>query len=74
MQKDAYLVGARCITLREETEWVETVTAGWNLLTGADEEKIVAAFADWRPAGARPQLYGDGNAAREMCEILSRAL
>ena len=72
MQKEAYLLGVRCITLREETEWVETVEAGWNRLTGVDPDDIRDAFENWQPAGERPALYGNGNAAGEICEILSR--
>ncbi len=74
MQKEAYLVGVRCITLREETEWVETVQAGWNKLTGVDADAIRAAFESWHPSGERPALYGDGKAAEEICRILSRQL
>lgn len=74
MQKEAYLLGVRCITLREETEWVETVQAGWNKLTGVDEAAIRGAFESWHPATDRPALYGSGNAAGEICRILSREL
>ena len=74
MQKEAYLLGVRCITLREETEWVETVEAGWNRLAGVDGDVIREAFESWRPAGARPTLYGDGDAAGEICQILEREL
>ena len=74
MQKEAYLLGVRCITLREETEWVETVQAGWNRLTGVDGNAIRAAFESWHPSGARPALYGNGNAAEQICKILSREL
>jgi len=70
IQKEAYLLGTRCITLREETEWVETVTAGWNCLTGADSSKIVARFYDFKPDGSRPEIYGDGHAADEIIKIL----
>ncbi len=70
MQKEAYLLGVRCITLREETEWVETVQAGWNKLTGVDEVAIQAAFETWHPSSDRPALYGNGNAAKEICQIL----
>ena len=70
IQKEAYLLGVRCITLREETEWVETVTAGWNCLTGADSSKIIQAFDDFHPHNERPQIYGDGHAADKIIDIL----
>ncbi|MGB8982026.1 MAG: UDP-N-acetylglucosamine 2-epimerase (non-hydrolyzing) [Anaerolineales bacterium] len=74
MQKEAYLLGVRCITLREETEWVETVQAGWNKLSGVDVDAIRDAFETWHPSGERPALYGNGNAAGEICQILIREL
>ncbi len=70
IQKEAYLVGTRCITLRDETEWVETIRAGWNCLTGADSSKIAARFNDFKPQGSRPDIYGDGHAADKIIEIL----
>lgn len=70
MQKEAYLLGVRCITLRNETEWVETVEAGWNRLAGAHPEKIYEAFTTWRPSGERPALYGDGRAGERICACL----
>lgn len=74
VQKEAYLVGVRCITLREETEWVETVDAGWNKLTGVDTEKIISTFETWFPKTERAALYGAGNAAVEIAEILENIL
>lgn len=74
MQKEAYLLGVRCITLREETEWVETVQAGWNRLTGVDGAAIRDAFESWHPSTERPALYGNGHAASEICRILSKQL
>jgi len=74
MQKEAYLLGVRCITLREETEWVETVSAGWNSLAGVDAKRILNLFESWCPTGERPALYGDGHAAEQIAEILSSEL
>jgi len=70
VQKEAYLLGTRCITLREETEWVETVESGWNKLVGVVPEKIRSAVEEWRPSGERPAFYGDGRAAEHIRNIL----
>jgi UDP-N-acetylglucosamine 2-epimerase len=74
MQKEAYLLGVRCITLREETEWVETVFSGWNKLAGVDAKKIQTLYETWKPAGERPLLYGDGHAAEKISQILQDEL
>jgi UDP-N-acetylglucosamine 2-epimerase len=74
IQKEAYLLGVRCITLRDETEWLETVQAGWNVLVGADTEAIVSAYHDWIPSGARPDYFGDGKAAEKIVAILQRSI
>jgi len=66
VQKEAYFFGVPCVTLREETEWVETTEAGWNLLVGADEQRIVEAIRGFRPAGERPPLFGDGKASQRI--------
>jgi UDP-N-acetylglucosamine 2-epimerase len=71
LQKEALFCGVPCVTLRPETEWVETVAAGWNVLTGADRDKIVAAVKEQRwPPGPPPMLYGDGHAAEHIVRIL----
>jgi len=74
MQKEAYWLGVRCITLREETEWVETVSSGWNKLVGVDQDAICETFKTWQPQAERPFLYGDGHASEKICEILASNL
>jgi UDP-GlcNAc3NAcA epimerase len=73
LQKEAYYVGVPCITLRSETEWTETVDAGWNRLAGHEEERIVEAVdAASNPPNRRPELYGDGKAAGRIARILGQ--
>jgi len=71
VQKEAYFFGVPCLTLREETEWVETVEAGWNVLVGADEERIVEAVREFQPIGKRAAIFGDGRASERIAELLS---
>lgn len=70
MQKEAYLLGVPGVTLREETEWVETLVGGWNVLTGADPAKIAAALAAPVPTAPRGECYGRGDAARSIAAAL----
>ena len=70
MQKEAYFFGTPCITLREETEWVETIDLGWNILTGANPDKIRDAVENFAPFGQRPEVYGDGKAGQKIVEIM----
>lgn len=71
MQKEAYWLGVPCVILREETEWTETVDAGWNILTGADRTKIEECARTLVPPSAHPSLYGDGHTAAAICEVLT---
>ena len=71
LQKEAYWLGVPCVTLRDETEWVETVTAGWNRLVGSDSEKIVESVRSFAPNGSHPTLYGDGFAAVKCTDLLN---
>lgn len=65
VQKEAYLAHVPCVTLRANTEWVETVQAGWNTLVDLDADRALAALEQPAPS-EHPQLYGDGKAA-ERC-------
>ncbi len=70
MQKEAYLLGTPCLTLREKTEWTETVEAGWNLLVGTDPAVIAEAVEGFRPECERPSIFGDGLASQRIASIL----
>jgi UDP-GlcNAc3NAcA epimerase len=70
VQKEAYFHGVPCVTLRDETEWVETVESGWNRLAGADRARILEAAAASRPGRAIDE-YGRGQAADKIVEILT---
>jgi UDP-N-acetylglucosamine 2-epimerase len=76
VQKEAYLAGVPCVTMRESTEWVETVDAGWNRLVGLDPDRAVAALEELGPRlGERtdPAVYGGGLAGeRAAAEIAAR--
>jgi len=71
VQKEAYFFQTPCVTLREETEWSETVDDGWNVLTGTDPQKIVRAVTSFNPTRPQGRHYGDGRAADRIAEILS---
>lgn len=70
MQKEAYWLSVPCVTLRDETEWVETVQTGWNILAGSDTAQIVAAVREWRTPEQHPALYGDGQVAMRVVRTL----
>jgi len=70
VQKEAYFFKKPCITLRDSTEWVELVTAGWNTLTGANTEKIVNTVRNLHIPREYPALYGDGTCAHKICDFL----
>ena len=70
VQKEAYIAGVPCVTLRDTTEWNETVDAGWNALVDLDRDAALAALRRTPPA-ERPELYGDGRAGERVVSSLS---
>jgi UDP-N-acetylglucosamine 2-epimerase len=73
IQKEAYWLGVPCVTLREETEWVETVQAGWNILTSANPLQIVSAVRSFTTPSIHPILAGGTQAAELIGQILEEA-
>jgi len=71
VQREAYYMSIPCLTLRDETEWVATIETGWNKLVGADQEMILKNWFNFSPPGEHPPIYGIGNAAQRIAEILS---
>jgi UDP-N-acetylglucosamine 2-epimerase (non-hydrolysing) len=72
VQKEAYLLGVPCITLRDETEWVETVDDGWNVLVGPNQEKIVSAARSFEPGHERADVFGKGDASIKIVELVAK--
>ncbi len=74
VQKEAYFLKVPCITLRERTEWVETVEDGWNVLVSTDKEKILKAIQEFEPAGETYSYrFGDGKASEKIAKIINGA-
>ncbi len=70
LQKEAYLAGVPCLTLRSSTEWTETVQHGWNVLVDLDVDRALGAL-ERDPPAERPPLYGDGRAGARVVQALT---
>jgi len=70
IQKEAYWLEVPCFTLRDETEWVETLQLGWNKLVGANEKIIVKSIMEFKKPKHHPILYGDGQAGNKIVKFL----
>ena len=70
IQKEAYLNGIPCITIRSETEWTETVKAGWNVLVGDKKGQLIKNCLFFKPPVFKPEVFGDGNSAKKIISIL----
>jgi UDP-N-acetylglucosamine 2-epimerase len=70
VQREAYFFGIPCLTLRDETEWVETVEVGWNKVVGTDPVVVLREWEAFTPPNERPPIFGDGKAAHRIVKIL----
>ena len=74
VQKEAYLLKVPCITLRENTEWIETVKEGWNVLVGTNKEKIIKAAYEFTSKHKQRNIFGSGKASKRIKEVLDKNL
>ncbi|MER5176555.1 MAG: UDP-N-acetylglucosamine 2-epimerase (non-hydrolyzing) [Candidatus Nitrosocosmicus sp.] len=74
IQKESFLLEVPCITIRNSTEWIETVKFGWNLLTGLDSEKIIDAVKNWTPTKTNVKFLGNGRTSETIKDIICRNL
>jgi len=70
IQKEAYMLGVPCVTLRENTEWVETLESGWNTLTGANKSKIIEAAQKSVPISIQQKIFAGESASKKILDIL----
>lgn len=66
VQREAFFMKKPCITMREETEWVETVQNGWNVLVGTDKDNILDSIINFHPDKEQKSIFGDGSAAKKI--------
>jgi len=72
VQKEAFFMNKPCITMRDETEWVETVENGWNIIVGTDKAKILDGIVNFKPNKAQQDIFGDGHAAEKISKIINK--
>lgn len=73
-QKESYLLQVPCITIRDVTEWEETVKTGWNILVGTNTDRIVKAVRTWSPESSIQPIFGNGDASKIIRDHLLNAM
>ncbi|GAA0747881.1 non-hydrolyzing UDP-N-acetylglucosamine 2-epimerase [Clostridium oceanicum] len=71
VQKEAFFMKKPCITMRDETEWVETVENGWNVIVGTDKNKILDAILNFKTSEDQQNIFGDGKASCKILDIIN---
>ena len=71
VQKEAYFLNKPCITMRDETEWVETVNNGWNVIVGTDGDKILKSIVYFKPKMKQQNIFGNGKAGNKILDIIN---
>ncbi|MBE6071944.1 MAG: UDP-N-acetylglucosamine 2-epimerase (non-hydrolyzing) [Clostridium butyricum] len=74
VQKEAYFLKKPCITMRDETEWIETVQNGWNTIVGSDSKKILDAIENFNPTGTPSSAFGNGDTSSIITDIIEKYL
>lgn len=72
VQKEAFFMNKPCITMRDETEWVETVENGWNIVVGTDKKKILDAITSFIPKEEQKDIFGDGKASEKIISMIKK--
>lgn len=72
VQKEAFFMHKPCVTMRDETEWIETVENGWNVVVGTDKVKILKAITEFMPKQKQENIFGDGTAAEKILNIINK--
>jgi len=71
VQKEAFFMKKPCITMRDETEWVETVQNGWNVIVGTDGDKILKSIVYFKPKMKQQNIFGNGKAGNKILDIIN---
>lgn len=74
VQKEAFFMKKPCITMRDETEWVETVHNGWNMVVGTNKDKILDCIINFIPEREQGNIFGDGHAAEKILQLINEKL